>query len=41
MMKLRLARPGFLIDINRIPGLDYVKEEGGFLRLARWRESPT
>jgi len=21
MMKLRLARPGFLIDINRIPGL--------------------
>lgn len=33
MMKLRLARPGFLIDINRIPGLNYIKEEGGFLKI--------
>ncbi len=33
MMKLRLARPGFLVDINRIPGLDYIKEEGGFLKI--------
>jgi aerobic carbon-monoxide dehydrogenase medium subunit len=33
MMKLRLARPGYLIDINRIPGLSYVKEEGGFLKI--------
>ena len=33
MMKLRLARPGFLIDINRIPGLSYVKEEGGYLKI--------
>jgi carbon-monoxide dehydrogenase medium subunit len=33
MMKLRLARPGFLIDINRIAGLSYVKEEGGYLRI--------
>jgi carbon-monoxide dehydrogenase medium subunit len=33
MMKLRLARPGFLIDINRIAGLSYVKEEGGYLKI--------
>ena len=33
MMKLRLARPAYLIDINRIAGLSYVKEEGGFLKI--------
>jgi len=33
MMKLRLARPGFLIDINRIAGLSHVKEEGGYLKI--------
>jgi aerobic carbon-monoxide dehydrogenase medium subunit len=33
MMKLRLTRPGFLIDINRISGLSYVKEEGGYLKI--------
>ena len=33
MMKLRLARPSHLIDINRIPGLSYIKEEGGFLKI--------
>ncbi len=33
MMKFRLARPGVLIDINRIPGLSYLKEEGGFLKI--------
>src|SRR6516225_120522 len=33
MMKLRLARPGFLIDINRISGLSYVKEEGDYLKI--------
>ena len=33
MMKLRLARPGYLIDINRIAGLSYLGEEGGFLRI--------
>ena len=33
MMKLRLARPGYLIDINRISGLAYVKEDGGFLKI--------
>jgi aerobic carbon-monoxide dehydrogenase medium subunit len=33
MMKLRLARPGYLIDINRIAGLSYIKEEGGHLKI--------
>lgn len=33
MMKLRLARPSYLVDINRIEGLSYVKEEGGFLKI--------
>jgi carbon-monoxide dehydrogenase medium subunit len=33
MMKFRLARPGCLIDINRIPNLSYIKEDGGFLRI--------
>lgn len=33
MMKLRLARPGFLIDINSITGLSYIREEGGFLKI--------
>jgi carbon-monoxide dehydrogenase medium subunit len=33
MMKFRLARPSHLVDINRIPGLAYVKEEGGYLKI--------
>src|SRR5271156_223363 len=33
MMKFRLARPAYLIDINRIPGLSYIKEEGGYLKI--------
>lgn len=33
MMKLRLARPGYLIDINRISGLSHIKEEGGYLKI--------
>ena len=33
MMKLRLARPGYIIDINRISGLDYIREEGEFLKI--------
>ena len=33
MMKLRLARPGYLVDINRIAGLSHVKEQGGFLKI--------
>src|SRR5262252_7381208 len=33
MMKLRLARPAYLIDINRIAGLSYIKEEEGELKI--------
>src|SRR6266481_1644264 len=33
MMKLRIARPAWLIDINAIPGLDYIREQDGFLRI--------
>ena len=32
-MNFRLARPASLIDINRIDALDYVREEGGELRI--------
>jgi carbon-monoxide dehydrogenase medium subunit len=33
LMKLRLASPRHLVDINGIPGLDYVRESDGFLRI--------
>jgi len=33
LMKLRLATPAYLIDINRIPGLDSLHEDNGFLRI--------
>jgi aerobic carbon-monoxide dehydrogenase medium subunit len=33
MMKFRLARPSHLVDINRISGLSYIKEEGGYLKI--------
>ena len=33
MMKLRFASPTHLIDINNIPGLSYIKEEGGQLKI--------
>lgn len=32
-MRYRLARPGYLIDINPIDDLNYLREEGGFLRI--------
>jgi carbon-monoxide dehydrogenase medium subunit len=32
LMKLRLARPKYLIDLNRVPGLDHVTEENGRIR---------
>ena len=32
MMKLRLARPAWLIDINAVPGLAGIQEEGGSRR---------
>jgi aerobic carbon-monoxide dehydrogenase medium subunit len=40
MMKLRLASPPYIIDINRIPDLNYITELNGFLRIgALVRES--
>ncbi|HXF40921.1 MAG TPA: xanthine dehydrogenase family protein subunit M [Blastocatellia bacterium] len=40
MMKLRLASPPHIVDINRIPGLDYITETSGVLRIgALVRES--
>lgn len=40
LMKLRLATPRFIIDINRIPDLAYIREADGFLRIgALTRES--
>lgn len=33
MMKLRFAEPEMLIDINNIPGLSYIKEEAGYLKI--------
>lgn len=33
MMKLRFARPSTLLDINRIPGLDYLERANGHLRI--------
>jgi carbon-monoxide dehydrogenase medium subunit len=32
-MRFRLAQPENLVDINRIRGLDGIREEGGFLRI--------
>ena len=31
LMKLRLTAPASLIDINRIPGLNYIREEAGWI----------
>jgi carbon-monoxide dehydrogenase medium subunit len=40
LLKLRFARPAHIVDIGRIPGLDYIKEEDGFLKIgALVRES--
>jgi carbon-monoxide dehydrogenase medium subunit len=33
MMKLRIARPAWLIDINHIPNLAYIREEDGYLKI--------
>jgi carbon-monoxide dehydrogenase medium subunit len=33
MMKLRLATPAYLIDINGIPGLSHITEENGVVRI--------
>src|SRR5499427_7355948 len=40
LLKLRLGAAGHLVDIGRIPGLEYIKEEGGFLKIGgRTREA--
>src|SRR6266478_913733 len=40
LMKLRLATPKHVVDINAIPGLAYIREDAGFLRIgALTRES--
>ncbi|HTS79000.1 MAG TPA: xanthine dehydrogenase family protein subunit M [Myxococcaceae bacterium] len=40
LLKLRLGQVGHLVDIGRIPGLEYVREDGGFLKIGgRTRES--
>ena len=33
MMKLRLAEPEHIIDLNGIPGLAYIREEGGYVKI--------
>jgi carbon-monoxide dehydrogenase medium subunit len=33
MMKMRLAQPEYLIDINQIGGLDYIEEDDGYLKI--------
>jgi carbon-monoxide dehydrogenase medium subunit len=33
VMKLRFAAPAHVVDINRVPGLDQISEDGGALRL--------
>src|ERR1700732_5531478 len=40
LMKLRLGGAAHLVDIGRIPGLEYIREGGGSLRIGgRTRES--
>src|SRR2546427_10650551 len=31
MLNLRLARPQYIVDLNRIPGLDYIADRDGVL----------
>lgn len=33
LLKLRLGQAAHLVDIGRIPGLEYIKEDGGFLKI--------
>ena len=40
LLKLRLGHAEHVVDIGRIPGLEYIKEDGGMLRIGgRTRES--
>ena len=33
LLNMRLARPGVLIDLNRVDGLDYIRESNGWLAI--------
>lgn len=33
LLKLRLGQVSDLVDLGRVPGLEYIKEEGGFLKI--------
>jgi carbon-monoxide dehydrogenase medium subunit len=41
MMKLRLGAFAHLVDIGRIPGLEYAREENGFLRIGAMTRQAT
>jgi carbon-monoxide dehydrogenase medium subunit len=41
MLKLRLGAFEHLVDIGRIPGLEYIKEENGFLRIGAMTRQAT
>lgn len=41
MLKLRLASFAHLVDIGRVPGLDFIKEEGGSLRIGAMTRQAT
>jgi len=41
MLKLRLASFAHLVDIGRVPGLDFIKEEGGSLRIGAMTRQST
>lgn len=40
-LKLRLGSFAHLVDIGRIPGLDYIKEEGGFVKIGAMTRQAT
>ena len=33
LLKLRLGQVSALVDLGRVPGLEYVREDAGFLRI--------
>src|SRR5258706_16404871 len=40
-LKLRLGEYAHLVDIGRIPGLDYIKEDSGFVRIGAMTRQAT
>ncbi len=41
MMRFRLASPAVLVDINRIEGLSYIREENGWLKIGAMTREAT